>query len=171
MTSKTLGARVAVGATILLAAGGFTGCSALAEVLGMETATRDAESQEVTEAGNADVFSLRVGDCFDDDSMTGEISDVPVVPCGESHDNEVYYAFEMPAGDWPGDTAIDEAALEQCDPQFATFVGLSYAESTLDWFPITPTQDGWESIGDHEILCAIWDPAGPVSGSLAGVAR
>lgn len=168
MTSFTH-ARIAAAGALLLAAAALGGCSALSGIFGGNV-TRDAQTQEVTEAGTADVFTLRVGDCFDDTSGT-EIADVPAVPCTQSHDNEVYHSFEMPAGEWPGDEGIDAAANEQCGPAFDAFVGLAYDASTLDWFPITPLQGGWETLDDREILCAVWDPAGKVEGTLAGVAR
>lgn len=168
MNSSTR-ARITAAAAILVVTAALGGCSALGSILG-ENVTRDSDTQEVTEAGSADVFTLRTGDCFDDTEGT-EISDVPAVPCAESHDNEVYHSFEMAAGEWPGDEGIDAAADEQCSAEFDTFVGLAYAESTLDWFPITPLQSGWETVDDREILCAVWDPAGKIEGSLAGVAR
>lgn len=161
--------RAAAALALAVAATGVTGCSALSGMFG-ESATRDAETQEVTDGGSADVFSLRVGDCFDD-SPGGAISDVPAVPCNEPHDNELYHSFEMPEGEWPGDEAVDAAADEQCTAEFEVFVGMDYASSTLDWFPITPLQDGWESIDDREILCAVWDPNGMIEGTLAGAAR
>lgn len=169
MTSSARARTLAAGG-LLVAAITLGGCSVLDGLVG-EDVTRDSDTQEVTEAGTADVFSLREGDCFDDESTGTEISDVPAVPCAESHDNEIYLSFEMPDGDWPGDDGIDLAAEEQCGPAFDEFVGLAYDSSTLDWFPITPLQDGWESVDDREILCVIWDPAGKVEGSLAGVAR
>lgn len=156
--------------TLVVSASFLGGCSAIEGLLGSSTAARDAETQEVTEAGDADVFSLRVGDCYNDTS--GEsISDVPAVKCSDPHDNEIYFTFVMPAGEWPGDEAITAAAEEQCGAQFDIFVGLPYAESVLDWYPITPLEEGWNEIDDREILCAVWDTTGQISGSLAGVAR
>ena len=148
---------------------GLGGCSALSGIFG-QSAARDADSQEITAPGSADVFTLRVGDCFDDNSET-EISDVPGVPCANPHDNEVYYTFQMPEGDYPGKAAITAAAEEGCVPQFESFIGISYSDSKLDWFPLTPLEDGWNSLNDREIVCAAYDPDGKVTGSLAGVAR
>lgn len=136
-----------------------------------DKATRDSDNDnEVTEAGEADVFSLQVGDCFNDEGAGGEISDVPAVPCEESHDNEVYHSFEVEGDEWPGDEAIATAAEDECGPQFETFAGISYDESVLDWGPITPTEGSW-SQDDREILCIVWDSEGPVEGSLEGAGR
>lgn len=168
MKSHTL--RLLCASTLVVSAGLLGGCSALESITGAGSAARDADTQEVTEAGDAGVFTVRVGDCYNDTEGT-EVSDVPVVPCAEPHDNEIYYTFTMPAGEWPGDEAIAAAAEEQCGAQFDAFVGLAYAESALDWYPITPLESGWNEIDDREIICAVWDPAGQVTGTLAGVAR
>lgn len=163
-------ARALTAGAALVAIIALSGCSALNGLFG-EPVTRDADTQEVTEAGTADVFSLRVGDCFDDEAFEAEIEDVAAVPCTEPHDNEIFHSFEMPAGEWPGDEAIDTASLEQCTAAFATFVGIAYESSALDWSTITPLQDGWETIDDREVLCIAWDPAGKLQGSIAGIAR
>lgn len=150
-----------VGALALSAV--LTGCSLM-------PAARDAETQEVTEAGNADVFSLRVGDCTNDTSGD-EASSLPVVPCADAHDNEVYFAFDLEDGEWPGDEVIQTKSEEVCLAEFAKFIGTSYEESALEWWPMTPTQGSWESLSDREVYCFAYDPAGLVTGSLAGAAR
>lgn len=146
------------------------GCSAIQSLLGGETVARDADTQEVIEAGQADVFSLKVGDCFDDVNAD-EVTEVPAVPCGDPHDNEIYFEFTMPDGDYPGEDAVNAAADEQCAPQFDAFVGIAYADSVLDWFPFTPTEGSWTSGGDRVVQCVVWEPNTRVSGSLAGAAR
>ncbi len=103
--------------------------------------------------------------------LADEISDVPVVPCAEPHDNEVFYEFSMPDGDYPGDDAFDAAATEQCDPQFASFVGTDYADSVLAYSTLTPTSDGWDQVGDRVVQCAVYDPSGKTTGTLEGSAR
>jgi hypothetical protein len=139
-------------------------------VFGGETVARDSDTQEVTEAGTADVFTLRVGDCFDTVDSE-EVTEVPAVPCGEPHDDEIYYEFTMPDGDYPGQDAIDAEAEAECGPQFDTFVGLAYADSVLDWYPLTPTEAGWNELEDRVVQCVIYEPSVRVEGSLAGVAR
>jgi len=158
--------RLALGATgaatVLLALAALTACSA--------PAVRDGDTGEVTQGGDIDVFTLHVGDCFSD-SAQDEVSDVPVVPCTEAHDDEVFAEFDMPDGDFPGKDAFDSAASEQCDPEFAAFVGTEYTDSDLEYFTITPTADGWDQLGDRVVQCAVYDPSGRTTGSLKGTAR
>lgn len=149
------------------------GCSALGGALGGgESVTRDAQSQEVTEAGTADVFALQVGDCFDDDAMSGtEVSDVPAVPCGEAHDNEIYDEYTVEGDEFPGTDALTSDAETRCTPAFDEFVGIAYADSSLDWFPFLPTEGSWGN-GDRVVQCVVYDASGAkVEGSLAGAAR
>jgi hypothetical protein len=165
-------ARSTFAAVALLSVITLGGCSAIQGLLGGETVARDADTQEVTEAGTADVFSLKVGDCFDDETgATEEVSSVPAVPCAEAHDNEIYYEFSLPDGEFPGADAIDAAVTEECIPQFDTFVGLAYEESELEFFPFTPTEEGWNAASDRVVQCVIYEAGVRVEGSLAGVAR
>lgn len=165
-----LASRALVVAALAFVTVGLGGCSVIQGLLGGDQVARDSDTQQVTEAGTADVFDLHVGDCFDDESAS-EITDVPAVPCAEAHDNEVYYLFDLPDGDYPGDEAVSSGADDGCAAQFESFAGIAYDSSTLDWFTITPTEDTWNSVNDREVICSIYDPAGKTSGSLAGAAR
>ena len=76
----------------------------------------------------------------------------------------------MPDGEYPGDQAVIDASDTFCYDQFATFVGLTYDESTLELASFYPTPESWAE-GDHEIMCFISSPDGQVTGTLAGAAR
>lgn len=146
------------------------GCSTITNLIGGDQAVRDADTGQVTESGKADAFTIKVGDCFNDQSGE-QISDVPAVPCTDPHDNEVYYDLTMPAGDYPGDSAVTDAAEKGCGDAFSTFVGVPYEESTLEFSYLFPTKDSWEGADDRLISCIVYDRSGKVTGSLAGAAR
>ncbi|GMA30945.1 septum formation family protein [Litorihabitans aurantiacus] len=134
--------------------------------------TRD-ESGEITTGGDTDVFTIAVGDCFDDEgdlSGTTEVNSLPTVPCSQAHDNEVYAEYVFPDGDYPGTDAVETTATQECLAQWKTFVGLDFEASALEVYPIYPTQGSWEQADDRVVSCAIWDPAGPVTGTLEGAA-
>lgn len=107
MPKTTVKSALVIGAIALLGLG-LSGCSAAQEIVdsvegelsGGESEVRDGETQEVTESGDLDVFKLAVGDCFNDAGST-MVSEIPVVPCSDPHDYEVYHEVEMPAGDFP----------------------------------------------------------------------
>ena len=102
------------------------------------------------------VFTLEVGTCFDDVDEA-QISSVPEVDCSEPHDNEVFAVFDYTASDsFPGAETMNQAAHELCVAEFEAYVGLSYVESELNVFPITPTDGSWDT-GDREIICALYN--------------
>ncbi len=127
--------------------------AAVAAVIGVTTAAERNDAGDIIAAGSVDAFSVQVGDCFDDEAFaSSEISEVPAVPCSEPHDNEVYAAFDI-AGDWPGDTRIEEMAFEGCYQRFAQAIGKSYEESVLDYTAIWPSEGSWKRGNDREVLC------------------
>ena len=105
--------------------------------------------------GEASVFLLEVGDCFDDPDITAAVSDVPIVPCDQPHDNEVYAIYDLADGDYPGQDAVETSALDGCLERFEPFVGRDYATSALDYFHLTPTVESW-SAGDREVICSVY---------------
>jgi hypothetical protein len=154
-------------AAVVVASVALGGCS----LLGSDSSkpSRDP-SGVVTESSDSDVFAIKVGDCLNSAALSGEVSEVPVVPCDQPHDSEVYDSKTLDAASWPGDDAISTEADAFCTPSFEAFVGMSFDESSLDLAPLTPTEESWKQ-GDHEILCVISDSAGGLTGSLKGAAR
>lgn len=146
------------------------GCSTISNLIGGEQAVRDGDTGQVTESGKADAFTIKIGDCFDDQSAE-TISDVPALPCSDPHDNEVYHDLTLPAGDFPGDDAIAQAAEKGCGDAFSTFIGIPYEQSKLEFNYLVPTKDSWQGADDRLISCVAYDPAGKVTGTLAGAAR
>ncbi|WP_435736898.1 septum formation family protein [Cellulosimicrobium sp. PMB13] len=133
------------------------------------------DSGAITEADtDADVFSLTVGDCTTDPEDVGteaaEVTTVPVVPCAEPHDNEVYASTMLPDGDYPGEDAVLESADTHCYDAFAGFVGTAYEDSVYDYWPMYPTSESWAQ-GDREVLCLVYHgELEPVTGTLEGIA-
>lgn len=122
---------------------------------------------------DTDVFSLEVGDCLaqsDEVDESDEVSTVPVVPCTQEHDGQIYAATDLPDGDFPGTESVRDQADDLCAGKFDAFVGLSYDESVLDFYPFYPTEESWGG-GDREVLCVAFDPAGPVTGPLENAGR
>lgn len=159
--TRSAAAAAAAAATLLLT---LTAC-------GPQAPERDEETGEITEATEADVFSLQVGDCLNSAKLAEEVETVPTVPCAEAHDTEIYAATVLPEGDFPGDEEILVAADEYCLPAFETFIGLPYDSSAIYYQPLTPTQAGWETADDREILCMAVDEAGGLTATLEGANR
>lgn len=122
--------------------------------------------------GDKSVFDLAVGDCFDDDPDAGDaVSSVATVDCGKPHDNEIYFEYSMTDAAFPGREATTQSAAERCIAEFEGFVGLSYPESDLDIFPITPTLESWGE-GDRVVFCALYAlDLSKLTGSMRGANR
>lgn len=163
MRSLRVAAAAALSCTALIA---LTGCSLLG---GADEPERD-ESGDVTEASDADAFSIRVGDCLESMDWGAEgFTTVPVIPCAEEHESEVYAAVDLPEGDYPGDESVATQADEYCYGEFQGFVGVAWEDSAYDYGYLSPSPESWEQ-GDREVLCMVMDPNGLTTGSLAGAA-
>jgi hypothetical protein len=146
----------------------LAGCTARFEVTPEKT--NEPSASETTES-TEDVFALGVGDCLN--AISGnQVAEVPVVPCEQAHDEEVYFEFDIEdAADYPGEEAVIELARTRCLDEFETFVGMAYEDSVIDYYPLYPTADGWETANDRTIQCVVWDTTGQVTGTLADARR
>ena len=152
-------------AALLVASLALSGCSVLSDFF--DRAVRDDDGT-ISESGDLDVFSLKVGDCFGGVATETETASVTAIPCDQPHVYEVFHDFELPAGDLPSATAVETAVYDACDPAFEEFVGVDYEHSTLEYFYFSPTQEGWDSMDDRLVTCIIGTDGVEVTGSAAG---
>ena len=128
-----------------------------------ETTTTTEGSSDPT---TTDVFSLAVGDCF----LELDGNEVPLVPCDEPHDNEVFHLHDIEATERPSDEEMTTIVEQECHPAFESYVGTAYASSELYIRTLKPSEDTW-SQGDRELVCILYDPDGQITGSAAGTNR
>lgn len=122
----------------------------------------DSDSDDSDSDGDGDdVFSLVVGDCFNDSpgtDMGGDdnVDSVEIVDCSEAHEREVYESMEFEGDDdeYPGEQSVIDDADEYCIDEFEGFVGIPYDDSILYFLTFYPSEDSWEG-GDREVLCLI----------------
>ena len=126
-------------------------------------AARDS-SGTITSSATADAFSIKAGDCVIEPEGT-TFTDIVAVPCGQPHDLEAYAVTNMDDGDYPGQQAIDDKSDEFCAAEFEKFIGISFDESTLVYYPFTPTTSSWQG-GDREIVCVVGADKAKTVGSL-----
>jgi Septum formation len=135
-------------------------------------ADRDG-SGEIVSAGQLDVMSLQVGDCFNDpEELEQVVFDVAAVPCSEPHDNEVFalMPFGSAFGDsYPGEATLDDYSYEVCGGQsFDSYVGGAYVDSSLEVFSFSPTEESWND-GDREFVCVLYRiDFGEITGTARG---
>jgi len=133
-----------------------------------DNSTRD-DSGTIVEGGDVGVFVLKVGDCFNEPTADGAISDVAAVPCDEPHDLQIYAAFDLPDGDWPGLKTVELDAALGCLERFEAAIGEPYETSPLDVFPMYPLEEGWNEVNDREVLCSAYNLDGSkLTGDVLG---
>ncbi|NKY41359.1 septum formation family protein [Cellulomonas septica] len=166
LPTRRVATSVAAPALLLLA---LSGCA----LLGPEEAPRESPGGQITESADADVFSVQVGDCINVSGMEEdtEMESLPVVPCTDPHDGEIYAETELPEGDFPGDAEVQAQGEEFCAAEFETFVGIPYDDSALYLWPLTPTQAGWDGVDDRVVQCVLDTDGELVTGTLKGAAR
>ena len=130
----------------------------------------------VLAACEGNVFSLKVGDCYNGASLSGddykEFTDVEIVSCDDAHENEVYAVFELPDSSWKGDDYLFEQAESGCLARFEGFVGIEYERSVLNADIFYPTEDSWERVDDRSVTCSVSEGSNTkVLGSAKGSRR
>ena len=129
----------------------------------------------VLAACEGNVFSLKVGDCFNgEESNTEEsieVTDVELVSCDDPHENEVYAVFELPDSSWKGNDYVFEQASIGCGARFEAFVGIEYELSTLYADIVYPSEESWKE-NDRKVKCSVTEESAmKVSGSAKGSRR
>lgn len=153
----TLVRRAVTIGTLLLAATALTGCSLINTFV-------DAPPE-----GEVDAFSIRIGDCLNDATISEEVTTVPFVECSEPHDSEVFARTDLTGATFPGNESLETELANFCRGDvFTQFIGIPYADSMYDTSGYFPSEESWAS-GDRELLCTVWDPNAQVTGTLAGI--
>ena len=111
----------------------------------------------------AAVFGLRPGQCVNSGS---DALKVTVLSCARPHDAEVFAAFTLPAGPWPGASAVRADAGNACASRFNSYINPQLATASLTQEYVYPNQAAWQA-GERTVVCE--DSA--VNGRLTGSVR
>lgn len=139
---------------------------ATGEVIG---AGGGAEAPPVAE-GEVPFSEIEVGMCVNDADITESVWGLPRADCDEPHDSEVFAIFDLPAGEYPGDDEVIRLSDEGCFAAFADYVGVPYDQSALYFQFYWPDKRGW-AVDDRAVICTLYDPEGPLVGSVRGSGR
>jgi hypothetical protein len=94
---------------------------------------------------------------------------LPVVPCDEPHEGEVYALVELDDLDaYPGERELSDRAEMECLARFAGYVGVELADSTLFTTYMIPSIRGWQDDDDRTVVCLTVSAGGPLTRSVAG---
>ncbi len=114
--------------------------------------------------------SLKVGDCINYEPSDDGHNRV-LVDCAQPHAQEVFYAFELPAGGYPGIMTIGDAQQDECAPKFTSYVGVDWEHSRYTINYGGPTEQTWAK-GDRQVVCFLEDGSGgQLTGSAKGTAQ
>ena len=104
--------------------------------------------------GATSVADIAVGDCFDDPGET-VISELELIDCDQPHDNEVFANLQIEEALFPGEEILDSFAIDACLAPFEAYVGEQYADSSLDYWYLSPTEESWAG-DDRAITCVLY---------------
>jgi hypothetical protein len=146
------------------------GVSALSLLLGCTS--EPPAAQEGVQGDTVTLFEVSVGDCLNDAGirLRSDLTDVPRVSCAEPHDSELYAILAVEGSVFPGEGELIRGGQERCANVFGAFIGVPFADSTLDFRFYYPTASSWAQ-KDRSIHCVVFDPGMKTTGSLLGAKR
>jgi hypothetical protein len=124
----------------------------------------------VVAAGPWSVFDLRPGDCIGaDDSLSGDVDEVPLVPCSEPHAQEVFAVVRHPDDAYPGAGAVATFADRACLTALEADLDLTIDDG-IAFSYLLPTFEGWNKNGDRSVVCVLVFPeeAGMIGSFVEG---
>jgi putative regulator of septum formation len=110
----------------------------------------------------AAAFGLRPGQCVNSGS---DALKVTVVSCASQHDAEVFAAFTLPAGPWPGSSAVRVDAGDGCASRLDSYIDPQLATASLTQAYIYPNQGAWQA-GERRVVCEVSAVNGRLTGSV-----
>ncbi len=112
----------------------------------------------VVAAGTWSVFDLRDGDCLDPDpDVSGEIAELPVVPCAQPHAQEVFATVTHPETPYPGAAAVSVWADGACLAELEAQHGLTLDDGIFVSY-LLPTFVSWSRDDDRRVVCVLVFP-------------
>jgi hypothetical protein len=131
-------------------------------------AQRSPSTGQVSHGGSINVFSLRVGDCFQNPTGTGGslgVSYVSVVPCTTRHNAQMFAEFRVTGTSYPGRTSLLRQADQGCRARISGNLVKSKITSTMELHFLYPFAGSWAD-GHRTIGCLIVDSKPDLTSSL-----
>ena len=110
----------------------------------------------------AAVFGLRPGQCINSGSDALKFT---VLSCARPHDAEVFAAFTLPAGPWPGSPAVRVDAGDGCASRLDSYIDPQLATASLTQEYVYPNQAAWRA-GERTVVCEVSAANGRLTGSV-----
>jgi hypothetical protein len=117
----------------------------------LTTATRDS-SGEIVDSGRVSLEDLVPGDCVNDLVEGRRVTSLSAVPCSEPHDGEVFAVFNLPETSWPGESSVDDDAVQGCTDRLGEYSPAAADDETLELLYFSPTEQSWR-LDDRAVVC------------------
>jgi hypothetical protein len=106
---------------------------------------------------------VKMGDCLKEIPSSTRVMTVNTIDCAQPHAGEVFAVLQMPEGDFPGQSAIEDYQ-NKCEPALATYAPDAITDDSVQLYVLYPTAETWKQ-GDRAVTCiATLDP--PRTGTL-----
>lgn len=101
--------------------------------------------------------NMAVGDCITELPTDTRVMTLPTTECSQEHAGEVYAVIDMPDGDYPGQSKIDEYQ-NRCPDELLTIAPDAVDDDSIGIYVLYPTPETWKQ-NDRAITCiATFDP-------------
>lgn len=142
------------------------GIVAIAVIAALTSSTgTDGPTTSLADSGDVKVQQLAPGQCLNGLEESSAIRDLPVVPCAQPHEGEVFAVFELPDGDYPGDQEVAKLAEDGCVDRLETHAPKAADDPDVTIYFLHPTRSSWR-LGDQGVACVAMSGTGKVTGSI-----
>ena len=138
----------------------------VAVISNLGNATRSPATGKITNSGSLSVFSLAVGDCFNNPPGATSLTSVTAIPCSQAHNAQIYARFSLSGSilSYPGNTALTRTATNGCNAR-AGIIDKSKITNSMTIRFLFPLADSWLD-GQRIVTCMIANPTENVTSSL-----
>ncbi|WP_433304484.1 septum formation family protein [Actinoplanes sp. CA-030573] len=160
---------VATVATIALIDSSDANSDIARQVTPQASSSSSSPSASSTVAGKpteVSTYSLKVGDCILSARKQDKVvSSLPVVPCAEQHEAEVFAIFDLKYSSYPGEGKIYGVAERDCTERLGKWSRSAADDAHLELYVLYPSRDTWQQ-NDREVTCIANRPGKKSTGSL-----
>lgn len=137
-------------------------------VVSVTAQVRSTVDSRTAGPGQVNIFSLRVGQCFQNPTAVQAklgVTAVTTAACTEPHSAQVFAQFNATDASYPGQQALILEASHGCQAREAATLDKSKLSSTMRLHFLFPEPNSW-SDGRRALTCVIVDPTKDLTSSL-----
>jgi uncharacterized protein DUF4190/putative regulator of septum formation len=130
------------------------------------SATRSPTTGQITHRESLNVFSLAVGDCFNNPVSATSVVSVTAIPCNQAHNAQIYAKFNLAGSDqsYPGTAVVTRLASSACNARSGS-LDKSKVTNAMTLRILFPEPASWLN-GERTVACMITNPTANLTSSL-----